>query len=85
MEPNAVQRQNKPLECRLILLGALRCILSQGTIDAFVAMQYTPFDRLWSKKINLLILAEQVSRLGEEGEQRYCGEPDRCHTSDTCW
>ena len=27
MEPDAVQRQNKPLECRLILLGALSVTL----------------------------------------------------------
>ena len=37
MEPDAVQRENKPLECRLILLGALKF---NACVAPLIRLQY---------------------------------------------
>ncbi len=54
MEPDAVQRENKPLECRLILLGALR---ARPTDSESVSQRAQVFNSKTVKDVNPKSLA----------------------------
>ena len=51
MQPDAVQRENKPLECRVILFGARRSWVESGDHPGSRWRDYTALRPMWGQEI----------------------------------